>query len=175
MKNYRHPATSLLLLSLLLMSHHALSQMPRRGPPASLGTLDERARAVNAVKGERIGVVQESLTEQIEFRLNTLQDELNLRPDQFNVWVVYSDKVKVLAADITRERNRAFVKSSAVQQINSTIDSARNRLTALQDIAVSAKVLYDTLSADQKWVADAHLASTLPEVYTGRPGIAVTR
>ena len=165
----------LLLWAVLLSSHNALAQAGRRGPPGNLGTLDERARAVGAIKGERIGIVQESLAEQIGFRLNTVQDELNLRPDQFNAWAAYADKVKALTADITRERNRAFVKSSTVQQIDGIVDSARNRLTALQDIAASAKALYETLSPEQKPVADARLVTTIPDAFTGRPGVATTR
>ena len=69
----------------------------------------------------------------------------------------------------------AFVKSSTVQQIDGIVDSARNRLTALQDIAASAKALYETLSPEQKPVADARLATTIPDAFTGRPSVATTR
>ena len=169
---FRRLTIGLLLLCLPAIT---LAQVGRRGPPTNLGTLDERARAVDAIRGERIGVVQESLTEQIDFRLNTLQENLNLRSDQFNAWAAYADKVKALTADITRERSRAYANNNALQQIDGITSSTRNRLTALEDIATSAKVLYATLAPEQKPIADARLATTIPDAFTGRPSVAVTR
>jgi hypothetical protein len=44
------------------------------------------------------------------------------------------------------------------------VDAARNRLTALEDIATSAKILYGSLSPQQKVVADPRLATIVSAV-----------
>jgi hypothetical protein len=50
----------------------------------------------------------------------------------------------------------------SLARIDQTVDVARNRLTALEDIASAAKALYARLTPEQQSLADARLATTLP-------------
>jgi hypothetical protein len=61
------------------------------------------------------------------------------------------------------------------QQIDRIVDAARNRLTALEDIAQAAKALYAKLAPEQQPAADPRLANlmTMPlaqDAPGGRPG-----
>jgi hypothetical protein len=69
-----------------------------------------------------------------------------------------------MASDIARERNRgrANAQSDPVQRIDHSVDVARDRLTALEDIASAAKTLYASLSPDQKSAANPRLATIIP-------------
>lgn len=105
--------------------------------------------------------VQRNMVDDVEDRLGLLEEDLQLTVAQQGAWQRYADQVKALAADITRERNRTQVaeRQSVVQQIDHAVDSARNRLTALEDIAAAAKVLYGALSPEQQTRADPRLAT----------------
>jgi hypothetical protein len=91
---------------------------------------------------------------------------LKLSPNQQKLWDPYADKVRALTGDIVRERTRALAQTgaqlTAPQQIDHALDVARNRLTALEDIAVSAKALYAGLMPEQKLLADSRFATILP-------------
>ena len=50
------------------------------------------------------------------------------------------------------------------------VDSARNRLTALEDIAAAAKALYAGFTPSQQSVADPTLATIVTLVTGGGPG-----
>ena len=101
---------------------------------------------------------------QTEVIMHELFEDLKLTPAQQTAWLSYADKVQALASDFARERNRAQsgAQLTALQQFDRTLDSARNRLTALEDIAAAAKVLYDGLAPEQKLIADSRLAALVP-------------
>ena len=64
--------------------------------------------------------------------------------DQRMAWQSYADKVKALVADIGRKRERVpfgVEQGGALQKIDRAADTARNRLTAREDIAAAAKTL----------------------------------
>jgi hypothetical protein len=114
----------------------------------------------------------------LEHTLEELREDLKLRPQQQPAWDAYVEKVRTLAADVERERRRASapVEAAALARIDRAVDAARNRYTALEDIAVAARALYATLSPEQKAVADQRLwapvnAATpaLPYVIERRP------
>jgi hypothetical protein len=143
-----------------------------------MGSMRGRGRQGDSAKmeGQRMPT-QESLADQVEYRLDLLQEDLKLRPEQYNAWAAYSDRVKALAVDMTRERSRGMVVTTgtALQQIDRVADVARNRLTAIEDIIASARKLYDTLSPEQKLLADSRLATTLPPAMSGGPAAMAER
>ena len=60
-----------------------------------------------------------------------------------------------------RPGGRKPAPGSLSQQIDRQVDAARNRLTALEDIAQSAKALYASLSPEQRPAADPRLANLM--------------
>ena len=107
------------------------------------GTRGNRARPDGAAREQR-PPVQDNSPEQIEDRLGMLEEDLQLRPDQRAAWQACEEKVMAYAADIGREQTRGLPSAatlSSIQQIEHTVDVARNRLTALEDIASAAKTL----------------------------------
>ena len=87
----------------------------------------------------------------------------------------YVDKVRALGNDLARERGRRPAQANVEQQIDRIVDAARNRLTALEDIAQAAKALYAKLSPEQQPAADPRLANLMAmplaqDVPGGRPG-----
>ncbi len=114
--------------------------------------------------GEQGPAIQEDAVSLTEYRLQLLSEDLKLTSVQQPLWDAYADKVSALAADISRERGRlqATLQLKALQRIDQSVDVARNRLTALEDIASAAKALYGRLTPEQQSLADARLATTLP-------------
>ena len=108
--------------------------------------------------------MQENSEAQVEYRLDLLREDLKLSSDQQSAWQSYADKVKALASDISRGRGRRqlAMQPNTLQQIDQAVDVARNRLTALEDIASAAKALYAALSPQQRSVADPRLATIIP-------------
>ena len=80
------------------------------------------------------GGAQEPQADMLEVTLHEFHEDLKLSAAQEPAWESYADKA---------------------------VDAARNRLTALEDIAQAAKALYAGLSADQQRVADPRLANIM--------------
>jgi len=104
----------------------------------------------------------------LEVTLHELHEDLKLTAQQEPLWQGYADKVRALAGDMARERGRKPAPGSLPQQIDRQVDAARNRLTALEDIAQSAKALYASLSPEQRPAADPRLAN-LMTIPVGQP------
>lgn len=135
------------------------------------GMRGSRNRSDNSGREQR-APVQNNSPEQVEDRLGMLEEDLHLTADQRSAWQAYAGKVNALVADIGRERDRGPLGNaqiSALQQIDRAVDTARNRLTALEDIAAAAKTLYGNLTPQQKSVADPRLA-TIVSAVTSPPG-----
>jgi periplasmic protein CpxP/Spy len=109
-------------------------------------------------------VPQENSPAQLQVILEELRVDLKLTPAQQPAWDSYAEKVEALASDMARERRRAQpgAQINAAQQLDHTVDVARDRLTAIEDIASAAKALYGSLSGDQKTIADSRLAKIIP-------------
>jgi hypothetical protein len=125
------------------------------------GMRGSRGRADGAAREQR-PPVQDNSPEQIEDRLGMLEEDLHLAPDQRAAWQACADKVTAYATDIGREQTRGApgaASLNSLQQINHAVDIARNRLTALEDIAAAARTLYGTLTAQQKSIVDPRLAN----------------
>jgi hypothetical protein len=109
------------------------------------------------------GAAQEPQADMLEVTLHEFHEDLKLSPAQEPAWESWSDKVHALAGDIARERgrSRSAAQGSVLQRIDLAVDAARNRLTALEDIAQAAKALYAGLSAEQQRVSDPRLANVM--------------
>jgi hypothetical protein len=107
--------------------------------------------------------------------MHELYEDLKLTPAQQPSWQSYADKVRALASDLARERSHAQAGApagaqlNALQQIDRTLDTARNRLTGLEDIAAAAKTLYERLTPEQRSIADSRLATVIPNPAAERP------
>jgi hypothetical protein len=144
------------LFALLLVSATgALAQYPGGGTPR--GGLLGRPSTADSPRIQP----KENTVDQLEYRMYQLHADLKLTPVQDIAWGAFSDKVKAMVADITREQQRATASGTlnSMKQIEQTTDSIRNRLTALEDISAVAKLLYDGLNEEQKTAADPRLAS----------------
>jgi hypothetical protein len=108
--------------------------------------------------------------EQLSFQLNALQIDLHLSPEQAGVWGQFAEQVKTLQSDQARERDRGRTVSAnalasaafnGMQTIRMSVDRARNRMTALEELEMSAKAAYAVLQPDQKAQADLRLGAFL--------------
>jgi hypothetical protein len=109
------------------------------------------------------GGAQEPQVDMLEVTLHEFYEDLKLSPAQESAWQSYSDKVHALATDIARERSRGrtAAQGSVLQRIDLAVDAARDRLTALEDIAQAAKALYAGLSPEQQQISDPRLANIM--------------
>ena len=143
--------------------------MPGRGMPQGRGD------AVRQDRPQPRTPPQENVAEQMDFRLYQLREDLKLAPEQERAWSGYAEKVRALGADVARDRDRwgrIEPQVDSMQRIERLADAARNRLTAIEDIAVAAKILYERLSPQQRTVADPRLANFVrlaQESLTGEP------
>jgi Spy/CpxP family protein refolding chaperone len=126
--------------------------------------------------------IETSPAMEVEQQLENLHYQLRLKPDQESLWAGYREKVGALVEDQTRPgRDERAAGGSAVQQIGRRVDQARNRMTALEDIADAAQRLYAALDDRQKGLADRLMATTvpaaagqvpMPQARSGAPGSA---
>jgi len=111
----------------------------------------------------------------LEVTLHELEEDLKLSAEQAPLWQSYVDKVRALGNDLARDRGRRPAPANVPQQIDRIVDAARNRLTALEDIAQAAKALYAKLAPEQQPAADPRLANLMTTPLAqdspgGRPG-----
>lgn len=113
--------------------------------------------------------------ELIEYRLSLFQEDLKLKPEQNDAWQSFARMTRAYAGDIARERARGMrattgstATANALQHVGEAVDAAQNRLTALQDVESSTKTLYQTLTSEQKALADIRI----PTIIAPRPAIA---
>jgi LTXXQ motif family protein len=104
----------------------------------------------------------------LERQLSDLKTALKLTPVQEAAWQPYATSVWALMDDMTKASQSASgLGQTALQKVNQKVDTARNRLAALEQISDAAKKLYDSLTDDQKVIADQQLAPTVPTLYSG--------
>jgi hypothetical protein len=111
----------------------------------------------------------------LEVTLKEFHDDLKLTAEQEPAWQAYADKVRALAGDVARERAQrlAAPPSGVLQRIDRTTDIARNRFTALEDVAEAAKALYARLTPEQQAASDPRLATIVGAVLV--PGMSEAR
>ena len=95
----------------------------------------------------------------VQYRLDLLEEDLRLAPEQRNAWNTYRDRVLRLAEDAQRSARTALGgELAAPQRLDRLADVARDRLTAMEDIVDAGKQLYAVLTPGQKIVADRRMA-----------------
>ncbi len=105
---------------------------------------------------------QESV-DQLALILAELQEDLKLTANQHAAWDAYARNVEALASDLARERGRTkeVMQMNVLQRLDHAVDVARDRLTAVEDIAATAKKLYAGLTPEQQSTADPRLATAI--------------
>lgn len=123
----------------------SLENMVRRPPPRS----DEGA------------LVNANLPELATLRMSQLEEDLNLTQAQLPAWNAYRGKVQAMIDDLKRGARVSASETTAPRRLDALADTARNRLTAVEDIVDAGKALYGVLTPPQREVADRRLALPL--------------
>jgi hypothetical protein len=101
----------------------------------------------------------------LEVTLHEFHEDLKLTAGQEPLFETYAKKVRALAADINRERERQKIPGVAnenvLARIEHAVDVRRERLTALEDIADAAKALYAKFDDGQRLAANPRLATVM--------------
>jgi hypothetical protein len=135
------------------------------------GGMQGQSRGAREQRPDATQPLRRELTDELEERLYVLQDDLRLASTQQALWARYADRVRSVAGDIARDRTHAELRPRVpvLQRLDGIVDSARNRLTALEDIDAAAKSLYETLTPPQRDVADPRLATIVALLMDGTP------
>ena len=143
----RRKAFALSIAALSLYASGALGQPGRR----SRGSGDGREQ----------GGGQEPVNP-VEVTLHEFHEDLKLSAGQEAAWDAYVERIRALMNDIVRERvQREKAQIGVLQRVDRVVDMARDRLTAVEDIAIAAKSLYARLTPEQQQVADPRLANII--------------
>jgi hypothetical protein len=138
--------------------------------PGERGKGCEHGDRADAGKGPMGNLPAPLNHEQLLYQLEALQADLRLAPEQAAQWQPFAERVLALEADLTRQRSRSISASDleqkgqsvdGIRQVARAVDTARNRLTALEDIEASSRALYQTLQPDHKTMANARLGAFL--------------
>jgi hypothetical protein len=129
--------------------------------PIALAQFGSRRRA-GPEKGQSQSR-EEPRVNPLESSLQELHEDLKLAPQQEPLWESYADKIRALANDVARERNArpSGTQLNVGQRMDRVVDTARNRLAALEDISQAGKSLFESLSPEQKAPADPRLANIM--------------
>jgi LTXXQ motif family protein len=177
-------ALTVLLVAVAMISPTAFAQFPggHGGGPGTGGTRGgQAAQGPGKTRDSPAADTQSASGAPVLVQLDKLEDDLKLTPQQRAAWNAYADKVLHLADDMTRSRFAArtstrLTEATAVQQLDQLAGSARNRLTAVEEIVEAGKALYATLTSEQKTIADRKLVLPMLPLATGAspPGMSRT-
>ena len=165
----KHLLSGVLAAALVVAAPELLAQFPGGGKPGGMGGRSRGGSPPSGgIQAPRPGGDGNTF-ELVEFRLDMLEEDLKLTPNQMKIWDAYAERVRAMATDIVRDRAPAqsIASPTAMQQMNRAVDTARNRLAALEDIATAAKTFYDVLTPEQKMLADSRFATILPLIAGG--------
>ena len=148
----------------------AAAQIGGGGFPGGMGgrrgNRDNRDRAGDA-KNDR--ALDAPRVNTLEVTLFEFHQDLKLRQEQEPLWQSYADSVRALVSDAARESARKpAAEVPLLKRIERVVDLARNRLTALEDVADRSRTLYNALSPEQKTAADPRLANIVGQAAGGR-------
>ena len=115
------------------------------------------------------GVTRLSANDQVRLQVTDFRLALKLSPEQNPPFDAYQQKLFDLLSDLGRGAPAA-AGDSAIKQIDRKVDTARNRLAALEDLSDAARKLYSILNDEQKKTADRMMPGTVPALYSGVPG-----
>ena len=146
--------TAFLVLMLVIATADASAQVGSRRGSGRDGVVDRSAKVQQK---------PENSVDQLALILAELQQDLKLTADQQDAWGAYTRNVEALASDVARERGRTkeVMQMKVLQRLDHAVDVARNRLTAVEDIAAAAKKLYAGLPPEQQSTADPRLATAI--------------
>ena len=120
--------------------------------------------------------LQSTIQSAVQYRLELLEEDLRIRPEQQKAWLNYRDRVLKLAEDAQRTARSALGGDlPAPQRLDRLSDIARDRLTAIEDIVDAGKQLYATLTPGQQTVADRRLAVPVMALAGVEPNSAAAR
>lgn len=111
-----------------------------------------------------------SVVDSVQEQLRATAEDLKLTPTQWPLWEAYQEKVGALMTDMMRLEGYQRPNQTATQLIGVRVNTVRNRLTAMEEIAEAADRLYKALDAEQRKIADQRLAATVPALYSGLGG-----
>ncbi len=98
-----------------------------------------------------------AVIDKVNQEIEAVKDALQLTSAQLPLWAKFEDRVRKVTSDMNRAlQPRAVTLSQmhALQIIDQALDEPRNHLTGLEDVADSAKPLYQALSPEQQRIAD---------------------
>lgn len=115
-----------------------------------------------------------NFVELVNMRVAQLEEDLNLQPAQLPLWNAYRERVIQMLNDQRRGIRISASEQSAPKRLDALADTARNRLTAVEDIVDAGKALYAVLTPEQKAVADRRLALPLATLTGNDAGSAAS-
>ena len=135
----------------------ALPAQAQRSDPRSLESLLKSAPP----KGDDARTVNANLPELVNIRMSQLEEDLQITAAQMPLWKTYRTRVMDMLEDTKRGPRISASETTAPKRFDALADMARNRLTAVEDIAEAGKALYASLTPTQKEIADRRLALPL--------------
>ncbi|MBU1235834.1 MAG: Spy/CpxP family protein refolding chaperone [Gammaproteobacteria bacterium] len=97
----------------------------------------------------------------VEQRLTQFKTDLKLTSAQEPLWTAFADKAKAEAGKgfQTMRDTAQDLSLSAPERMDRMTEAMKQRVAAMESVNTSFKQLYDSLSADQRRVADIHAAN----------------
>jgi hypothetical protein len=146
-----------------ILSTGAWAQAPGGGPPGG-----SRGGGRPALPPSGLGCppIDEgpSFAQRVGTELRGAKDALRLSNSQLPEWAIFEERSQRVLQDILKSQGPKQISravTNAPQRIDLALDYPRNRLTALEEVSDSAKRLYESLSADQRAVADGRLPAVV--------------
>jgi hypothetical protein len=154
----------IMLLTFTIAATDCLAQFGGRSNRGGMGGTPSGSRGENRDQESRLLRPDLESTEQLDYRLSLLEEDIRLQPTQHLQWDSFAAKVRAFAGDIARARARTANSPlnsgiGGIQHIENAAEDARNRATALDDLAIAAKSLYAVLTPEQRFLADQRMAT----------------
>ena len=155
----------------------ASAQMP--GPPGGgrpTGAGGPGGRSIgDASRNNEARMAGANYFELVTLRISQLEDDLNLTPAQLPAWNTYKERLTRMLDDQRRGARVSASETTAPKQLDGLADTARNRLTAVEDIVDAGKAVYAVLTPEQRAVADRKLVLPLATMTGNDAGTEVRR
>ena len=99
----------------------------------------------------------------LETTLHEFHEDLKLSAEQQPLFDAYAQAIRALSQDLLRQRapSASAAKLDVLQRVARNVDTMRNRLTAVEEIASAASTLYARLAPEQQAAADPRLATVM--------------
>ena len=146
---------------------------PRGGGTPSGGLSQSHLPPPKGIADPRANDGPTSLVGQTQIALERLAEDLRINASQDKAWSAYATRILKLADDITRARfiarDAQSGEATAPQLFDRIVETAQNRLTAVEEIVDAGRALYTALSPEQKRLADKRLAIVALSLASGSP------